>query len=422
MSVLILFAGAVLWGLAARVAQGRFARIASIVQVVGTLSVVISRGDFPPAGWSSFAVLAVLLPGVWLGVRQTAKPTPILYAGQAALTAGAACWAGLAPGAGVAVWAGWAIPHILLATAGFGATAIAALLALRQLQGRPIGLLLGAMLITALPLTGERASTVRAYHEGEPITVHATIDNSAGAQGLVRTLPGRVHLPGERPLRELACGVLFLALAASIVCQVSSRGTRMRHALTLLAVAALTAHILLLASSLFPRQLGVDRSALEEAAHATLEPELYRSQHVASFQLPPEPYTGGSGAPGVPLPLAMAALTLAVFALRTRASERAGLLEQRVCSVALLALLGTAATGLVWASYAWGGPTVTDPKLYAVIVAGGLLGVSRLAAASDTMDSALSSWLVLASFAVLLLSMIGPEVGWTAPTLHHFGP
>jgi hypothetical protein len=422
MSLILLLASTALWILSAQGKPHSRARIASVVQTVGVIVLLFSRNDLPPSGWVSLAQLGALLPGLWLAWKAAVHTESSLYVGQAALTFGTACWAGLAPGAGVIIWPGWAIPHIALAVIGFGTTALAALFALHLLQGRRTGLLLAAVLLTALPLLGPRASAVQVYYDGDPVTADCTIENAAGAQGIVRTVSARAKLPWERPLRLAACAVLLLAFAVSIVCSTAKRGAHIERLLIWLAVAGLSAHVLLLSSSLFPRGLGIGVEQIEEHTIATLTPELHQSQSVGAIELPTGPFTGGPGSPGIPLPIAGFALALTILALRPASTAVPGLREQRASTVAILALLGTAATGLLWASYAWGGPSLSDPKLFAVVVASGLLGVSRLAASDAHNGSKLSSWLVLLSFGVLLLSMLGPETGWIAPTLHHFGP
>lgn len=86
-----------------------------------------------------------------------------------------------------------------------------------------------------------------------------------------------------------------------------------------------------------------------------------------------------------------------------------------------MALSLTIATGIAWSNISWGGAIIADPKLYAALAALTCLALYLIAVQPERKPGAMAGWFILAAFLVLLISMIGPELGWTAPSLHHFG-
>ncbi len=422
MSTLILFAAAAVWFAAHQQRQSGLIRVAAGIQIAGAVLMLVTRGTLLPTGWAGAAVLATCIPAALLAWRPKLPITTQVVPSQAVLALIAAVWSATLAGPDLVGWAGWAIPHVLLAVLGVGAAAAVALLALIRLRGQAIGLLAGALLITALPLAGTKASAVTVYADGEPATVSVALADPAGAQGAQITLPARAALPGEGPLRMLAVLVLAIALMTAIVRRVAH--TTPTHRWTeRAALVGVGLHVLLLFSAAIPRDLGVTADDLTAQASATVQRDGQLGERAGDIKTPDGPYNGGPAAPALPLTLALTALGLCFVAHRPPAehSPQRDALEGRLALMATLLLAAAAATGMVWSNFVWGGPALADPKLYAMIVVLGLYGLYFLAQRDLPGSTDTPSWLALAAFAVLMLSMLGPELGWIAPTLHHFG-
>lgn len=414
-AALLLVSGALY--LAARKSGALLAGAAGM-QALATLTVVVGRGDLPPAGWASVLALAALVSGALVFGLKRAEYAPA----QGVLTLLAAACAAAPQGPGVAMWSGWAIPHIVLASLALGAAGFAAVISVSQLRGRVIGLTALALVITALPYFSERSASVAVANPGGPATVKVELTDPAGDQGLVVSLIARAALPGERPLRAL----VILAMLAALGLAIGRRSARLvpHHALIGYAVMGICAlHVLWLSSSLIGRDLGVDEAALEQLAAQTVD----RSgafHETAIATAPQGPYTGHAGAPYLPLSLGLVSLGLLACGWwrppETDPSDNG--LESRAVAAATILLAGAAATGMVWSNFNWGGRVIPDPKLFASLVVLVLYGVYFTLATGSLRAQRAPSWIALGAFFVLLLSMMGPELGWTAPTLHHFGP
>ncbi len=429
MSALILIAAAAVWATAK---DGTRVRIAAGLQTLGVVVTLALRGDVPPAGWASVAVIASWLPALLMAARPAHLVALPLARPQAVLTAIAAVWAATAPGPGVAGWTPWAWPHIVLATLGLSAAFAVGLLALRRLRGAVIGPLICALALTALPLATPKAAWVHGYHDGAPATIHTELADPNGGTGIVRDLPARVPLPLERPLRAAAALAILLTLMAAIVRWAADRPPVWPPIRTL-TLALVGLHAALLVSAAVPRDLGVDRPAIEAAATETIAREAIYGQSAGTI-VAPDTLEGGLGAPALPLSLALAALGLLALTLspapsalspdksqRVITGEPAHPIEGRFVGLAVLLLAGAAVTGMAWSNFVWGGPAVPDPRLYATIVVLGLYTLYFMVAEAFPNQPRATAWVALAALAVLLLTMVGPELGWLAPTLHHFG-
>ena len=415
MSALILMAAAVLWGLSER-RGGGLDRIAIAAHGAGALAVLVARGDLPPAGWVASAVVAGWLPGL-LALRPGFAPA--LRVPMAVIAAFGAAVALAPSGPGVRFWTAWAIPHIVA-----GAAAVA----LRRLRGQATPLLLLAAILTAVPLAGPRASAVHVYHDGAAAYVTGQVGLGRREGGAVRTLPARVALPGERPVRLAA--LLVLAAAAALGFVRRRAGLRAMRAARLAAVAAVAIHALMLVTAMVPRDLGVEADDLVSVAQATLQLEAEGAENATRIKPPAGPYRGGPGAPAIPLALALLAAGLALAAAAPApgddpesagAARTEAILEGRLAMAATVLLAIAAATGMVWSNLVWGGPAVGDPKIFALVAALLIYGAYFSVQGALPRLGRVPSWLAVLALGVLLLSMLGAELGWTAPSLHDFG-
>ena len=422
MSALALLAAAVAWVAAYRSRDALVARGAGALHLSAAILTVVLRGM---TGWASILVLATSAPALLRFSGDDEGPPRIHSLALAVLAAlGAAC-AAAAPGPGVTLWMVWGIPHIALATLGVAAALIGGVLALHRLRGRAVPLLLLALVLTALPLVGDRASAVSVYSAGEPATVQVELADPVGDQGVLRVLPARAPLPLERPLRWAVTLLLLAGLAFSGARAVADRSAS-PHPRWLVAVAigAVSLHVLLLLSAMIPRELGVEPADLEAIASRTIALEAFGSERAGPMKLPAGPLTGGLGAPALPLTLALAALglTLAAF-LRPKhpPGPATRTLEARAVWIGALFLLGALSTGMAWSNFSWGALVVADPKLFALVIVLGLYVLYTFWIFVVPQQHDTASWLALAAALVLGWSMLGPDLGWVAPTLHSFG-
>jgi hypothetical protein len=301
-----------------------------------------------------------------------------------------------------------------------GAALGASILALHRLRGFTVSLLAAAIVITALPLAGPRASTVFLYQDSAPAFVDAHIVPGTGDVGVTRRLQARAPLPGEAPLRQAAVLSLLVLMAAALIRRFSQRDA-VNGIWSRIALIVLGAHALLLGSSMLPRVLLSSSDPVAETTQSILDLELSGGERVLEITIAAAPLTGGPGAPSNTLPLALIAFGLVLAAVVPATSRGKYLdLEDRVVRLATALLACTIATGMGWSNFSWGGPVVADPKLFASLAALGAYGLYFLARSHSSVR-AVSAVLGLLAFAILLFSMLGPELGWTAPSLHYFG-
>ncbi len=451
----ILVAAAVAWAYAWCVDRPGHSRIAAGVHLTGAALMVALRGDQALDGWAAIGVMSLALPSLLPLLQPSVAVSGLLRLPLAIGALVSAAWACSEPGVGVSSWVPWSIPHIVLATLGMAAAAFAALIASVSLRNRTAPLLLLAILITAIPLIGPRASTVRGYADGEPKLVQVDLVDPSGSQGIVRTLPARASIPWERELRQLTVFVLLLLVAFEVVRRrASASGVddpspfRLR-VVRPLGLGVVGLHCLLILSSGLPRNLASD---VEEVAIDTIRLEA-SSIEVPRVQpdrseLPSDDssadlfavsnralsddrpalsrqLSGGPGSPAVLFPLSLLALALVGLAFSKAPTlaerEAAGVWELRGVSLSTLFLAGAVFTGLLWSNHHWGAVVVPDPKLFAVLVALLLYAAYFVSERSRAEASNAPSWLALLAFILLLLSMLGPELGWIAPSLHAFG-
>ncbi|MFT7623082.1 MAG: hypothetical protein ACI9WU_002259 [Myxococcota bacterium] len=422
MSALILLVAAVAWVLAARKTDDApSVRIAVALQAAGTVLMLFVRGDLPPAGWASAATCAALLPALAIAFRPTHAAAVALRMPMAVLTAMAAVWAATAPGPGVVGWTNWSIPHIVLSILAFGAAATAMLLGAHGLRGRAIGLTLAALVLTAAPLVGERAAAVHGYVDGAPATLKVELQDPAGGTGVIRHLPARVSLPLEQPLRALAT-LAILAILGSYIVRWTAGLTVHHPTLARIALGAAALHAALLLSAAVPRDLGVAEADIRAPAEATVTREAPYGQIGHAISVPPA-LSGGPAAPALPLTLALASVGLLLLAAATpgERTRELDVLEGRAVILSTLLLAGAALTGMLWSNYVWGGPALPDPRIYATIVVLGLQALYFVVQSALPDSPRAPSWIAVLAFAVMVLTMLGPDLGWLAPTLHAFG-
>jgi hypothetical protein len=424
MSALILIASAILWAVAHTKSSEKLSRGAAVVQLLGFLVTLVERSDLPPAGWASVGVAMMTLPTLVAIVRPghafvTAMRAPFVICALCA-----AVWSVAIAGPGVPTWDGamiWPELHIIVAIIAMGALTAVALLALHHLRGRLIGLLLAALVITLLPLFGPKAATVALYQDGEVAIVVARISSGEGDVGITRELVARAPLPGDEWIRYACLSALFLALSMALLQHFSGRKSQ-RNWVHWLAITTVSVQVLALFGSATQRPIFDDKERVVEVARNTLILELAHGESVSKVTVADGPFTGGRGSPANTLPLALMALGSVLAAVFPRRGESVlGPLERQMVYGAILALSLTIATGIAWSNISWGGPIIGDPKLYAALVALLCLFLYLQVAAPGKARSPSASWFILAAFFVLLLSMLGPELGWTTPSLHHFG-
>ena len=132
--------------------------------------------------------------------------------------------------------------------------------------------------------------------------------------------------------------------------------------------------------------------------------------------------TGGLGAAAAPLLLGLFSLLLVAFAgAKPEVTADSDAISARRLSL-LAGLLGaTVLTGFGVSHYHWGGFIVADPKLFFCLIALGLCALHSFVLSSLPHWERTPDLLGLLVFVVLAWSLVGPELGWTAPTLHRFG-
>jgi len=427
MTTIILALATLLWVIAWIKDKAHLTRAAVLVHCSGVVIALVLRNDLPPSGWVSAALLLGLIPtlaALFMPQHPIVKSLRPLFALSAAISTAIV---GAPAGPGVVIWSPWAIPHIILSIAATAAAAAGAMLALHHLAGKKVGLLSVAIVLTALPLFHPRATAVIAHQDGEPLSVSAAIVNPDGDAGVQRILPAQIQLPQERTARWIALFALLGLLGWAVVYRENSPQVSERrvHALALL---ILGLHMGLLASALTSRTIGDESTAKAEivaAAEATLQLEARGGEYAANVRVANPPYTGGPGAVPIVLTLALIVMGLTVQAIRdpvdlaTNGHLRT---EARIVATALVLLTGALVTGMLWSNFAWGTAVVADPKLFAAAIAMGLYGLYFFCQQWLSQHQSVPSVLAALAFGVILLSMIGPEIGWTAPSLHHFGP
>jgi hypothetical protein len=175
----------------------------------------------------------------------------------------------------------------------------------------------------------------------------------------------------------------------------------------------------------FPVEL-TDAAALTQTVRDTVSLELSQSQVIREVRLPDGPFTGNLGSTAAVLVFPLFALGLAGLSLAAPpASDRArgaGRLEQTAIQWGTILLAASIFTGMIWANFSWGGAAAPDPWLFAGITTLILLIAWNVADATFDSGSTLPSWIALAALMILLWSNLGPSLGWTAPSLHNFGP
>ncbi len=391
----------------------------ALVHLIQVVAAAAYRGDLPPAGWSSALMLASGIPALVAFVRP--------HIGQRLL--GMLCiWCiasiGLVSGPqgrGVVQWIPWSIPHITLSIGALGCLFVAASGAAIQLRGHVVGLLLLTLFLVAIPLLSPRADAVYAFSDGAPVQASVLVGNLQGDSGLVRKVWAMI--PGPTWPRQVGTGLLIFALMSGIAAY--HAGRRIPRWVRLLGFVGAVLPTVFLVIRWWPG-VTVSTEQIMQAARDTIELELSQSEVIRGVRLPTGPFGGGLGATAAALIFPLAAVALAALAMLPAADEGmralANRLEQIAGQLATALLAGGVLTGMVWANFSWGGPTYPDPKLYAGITALLILGMWHIADTELTRKSPLPSWLMIVALLVLLWSVVGPSIGWMAPTLHNFGP
>ena len=170
----------------------------------------------------------------------------------------------------------------------------------------------------------------------------------------------------------------------------------------------------------------VDPDVITQTARETISLELSRDQVIRAIRLPNGAWSGSLGSTAAVLVFPLIAFGLCILAHTEKPHKNKILassqLEQRGVQWGCALLTGSVLTGMIWANFSWGGAAFPDPRLFAGITAILLLLAWHVADAEFGPESTAPSWLALTAFLVMLWATLGPSLGWTAPTLHNFGP
>jgi len=161
-------------------------------------------------------------------------------------------------------------------------------------------------------------------------------------------------------------------------------------------------------------------------ARETISLELSRSEIIRQVRLPDGIFTGGLGATAASLVFPLLTLGLTILTLQpTPTDERLNQsfwLEVRAVQWATVLVALSAFTGMIWANFSWGGASYPDPWLFGCTATLLLLIAWHVADISSNRQSTIPSWLAMGAMLMLLWTTLGPALGWTAPSLHYFGP
>jgi hypothetical protein len=394
------------------------------------------------ATWPGLLVTATGIPGLLI-LLNPKKFTRIIGIPQAALAFAAAVWVGatsstlgLDSSTGYTTVANLGHPvtlntlrifHVATAVLATGAILAATIIALYRLRGKPVGLLLVALILTSLPMTSSKATSLQVYKDGEPLAVQVQVNSTDGSQGILRTLNARAELPWEWPIRCTAICLILIAFLRALVVKLSG-GEYRRTLIDLAMVASVAVHAGVLLTNMYPLPTGWTKQDVMDVATNTVSLEIKGTEYIAEVTVDKPPYQTGPGSPVNTLPLALFALVLVITACKKpkdavetdTVNTITIVSEKRMASLSLLLLALTAVTGILWSDFQWGSPVVYDPKIYAMVLLLALNALYFLAFRFRPPQSALPSWIIVMICGLLLFSILGPEMGWTAPTLHHF--
>lgn len=372
------------------------ARLAALATLGAGLALVLVAAGGAPFGLAVAGAVPLSLGAAWLVWREGDRHL------AAALAALAAAFALSVPSPTLVASAAldplgspWALPHLVLALAASAALLVATAPALRLLQQEPAWPLgLSAALTLLLWLTPAGA----VVGLGAPAPVE--IMSAEGGAGLVRVVRAAWLWDGAwlraGALALLGAG-LFFALrrrAAGAPSELPLAPPALGWLVALLLLAPFAASLLGWAQP--GPLLGNELDTLEVAV-------------------------GTPGAAGVAAPQLVVAVAAAAFALAGFNPGSAAPPLGRSLDLAALLMTLAALTGMLWSNYVWGAFWVNDPRLFGTLVIGGLLGLAIAARAGLPTSPSTHGLLVCLATLVWLWMVVGPSLGWTAPTLHDFG-
>ncbi|GMV39986.1 MAG: hypothetical protein AMXMBFR64_17020 [Myxococcales bacterium] len=447
----VLFAAAVPAGVArapGRRGAGWLALMAAApAQTVG-LGLILAGAGRLPGLWLDGAALAGCVAG-WVAVAVCVRADrPAVRSALAALAAvtGTLSVAVAAARTDAPVDLPWVALHVPVAVAATGVLLALGALAARRLHrsrrggaGIVVAALLAATFVNRLPWgpMGERSFSVAAG--GQPAVVQVALQVRDGGGAYTRELPVTVALPEVDAAREI---VAWAAAAAAllVVIHMAVPGFVFRAAAAAgvgVASLALLALLAMLAFRLLVRtEVSVNEGELLAWLQHTVLPRLDRAVEVRGVQ----PLAEAATLSLASHPAAWVALTGAVvlvlgasttwlrrqFGVVPESEDvlAASWLDRTALRLALWGLplqAATLLTGALWAEQRFGTLVPADPRAVASLAALGTLGLALVARALLPHRLELPAWLLLAASVVCALGLIGPELGWTLPSMHGFG-
>lgn len=443
-------AGRVAQGQALRRGAGWLALVAAApVQTLG-LALLFAAAGRLPGSWLDGALLGGCVVG-WVAVGfclRADRPAVRSALAPVAAVTGTLVVAAAALRTSVPVDMPYVAVHVPVAILATGLVLAAGAVAARRLQRSRFGGagvlalgLLAASAVSGLPWgTGGDRSFAVVDAGGQPVKARATLVLRDGGGAYERDLPAVVAAPEVDAVREIvtwaaALGA-FLLVVHLVVPGVVFRGAAVAGAG--IAALALAALLVMVAFRLLVRtEAAVNDTELLSWLGDSVLPRLTAAVQVRRVQLLAEPPYHLSLASQ---PAAWAALVGAsVLALGSAAAwlrrqfgpstesddvlasswlERS---ELRIVLWGLLAQGAALVTGGLWAELRFGSLAPADPRAVTALVSFGLLALSLLAQRLLPERRELPSWLVLLAAVVCVAGLVGPELGWTLPSVHGFG-
>ncbi len=421
---LVFFLLGVCWFLSLR-REATFLSVATLLAHGGMIGWLLASD-----GWTMFSVPTLFLMSGWLSggvslLGRRGEWSHWIPMGQGVICALSGLGtASLMDGSGPSMNP-WAIPHVGMAVLWFTSVIIGSCIALVRLRGRRVGLLFVALVFSLIPMISPYSSMVQLHQDNQPLMVEATLHDSAGDTAIVRRIPALGVLPYAGPFRHLALGAILVGLAIAFVRKKAGRETN-SGAVGLVIVGLVAMHTVLLSTALFPRNLEESHRDVIETARDRLLMEATTTEDVMNVVVASPPYSGGFGsyAPVVLSALSLLFVFLAygrrdspLYRLPSNVMER---LEARVVAFGVCFWGLMFLTGCYWSDMVWGSFLIHDPKVYAQIIAGGLYILYFMVQRFMPSHADGPSWLLLALLLLSILSIMGPQLGLTAPTLHHY--
>lgn len=421
---------------------------AAPVQTLGLALIYVGAGRVPGL-WLDGAALAGCVAG-WVAVATCARvDRPAVRSALAALAAltGTLAFAVAAARTSTPLDLPWVALHVPVAVVATGLVLALGAISARRLQHSRLGGggvvvvgLLAAACVAALPWGpgGDRVFTVSAA--GQPAEARVTLQVRDGGGAYARDLPVAVALPEIDATREIVAWAAALA-ALLVIVHLAVPGVVFRAAATAgvgLASLSLLALIGILGFRLLVRtEVTVNEAELHVWLQHVVLPRLGTAVEVRGVHLlsaPPYSLSLASQPAAWAALAGVAALGLGSSAawLRRQFGPSAEAddvlaatwLDRTALRLAVWGLLlqaATLATGALWAEQRFGSLAPADPRAVASAIAFGLLGLALIAQRLLPHRRELPSWVLFAASVVCAIGLVGPELGWTLPSVHGFG-